>query len=151
MKEGLWIEFEIGHPKTRFGRGPLAPVHEDFEPRQELGKCVWLDQVIVTPGTQTAHSLVDLAECADDQYRRVFALVTQTLDQRQAIQGGQHSVHDQGVVVFVQSAVESTCPVLHYVGHVAAFPKRFAEVVGGDGIVFNNQNFHPSPACLRRE
>src|SRR5207253_8033 len=71
------VDLEIADPQDGLLGDDVAAPAKRLEARQQLDEGERLDQIVVAPGAQAAHSLIDLAERADDQERRSDALLAQ--------------------------------------------------------------------------
>jgi hypothetical protein len=113
-----------------------------LDARQQLGEGERLHEVVVTAGLQALHAVVDLAQRAQDQRRRVVVGPAQRADDGEAVHARQHAVDDQRVV-FLRARPEQ--PLLALGGLVhreSALAQPTADVVQDAGIVFDHQNAH---------
>jgi len=65
------VEFEILDPKHSLRNDDRAASGQRLDASEQLREDKWLDKIVIATSPQTADPIVDLAECTQDQSRRV--------------------------------------------------------------------------------
>src|SRR5690606_32780351 len=92
--------------------------------------------------TTLFRSIVHSTPRTEHQHRYLPASRPQGLDQGQAIQAGQHSVHNQQVIVFAGGHIQAIMPVGGAINLIAALFQAVFEVLCDLVIIFDNENPH---------
>src|SRR6266566_6844767 len=94
------VDREIADPQDGLLDDGVAASAKRLDARQQFDEGKGLDQIVIAPGTQAAHPIVDLPERTDDQDGRGDAVVAQLTHDRDAIDVRKHAVdRDHGIVV----------------------------------------------------
>ncbi len=141
------VELEIADLEHRGGLAhPAAPPQHHLQPRRQLAGVERLGQVIVAAGPEASDALVDVAEGADHQHRRVDAGGVEPADHLQAVQARQHAVQGDGVVAAAERRLQSLAPIGLAPHLVAGRGKAGLHFLGGGVVVFDDQDFcHGTP------
>src|SRR5260221_13161118 len=70
-----------------------------LDARQQFDERKRLEQIIIAPGTQATHPIVDVSECTDDQNGGGDAVVAQLTHDRAAIDVREHAVDRDPAIV----------------------------------------------------
>ena len=98
----------------------MAAPLQRLQPRQELGECEGLGQVVVAAGTQPFDPIVDIAERAHDQDGSRVLPRPKLRDDGEAIELGEHAVDHQRVEFAVRRVVEALAAVDREIDLMAA-------------------------------
>ncbi|MNN41889.1 hypothetical protein D3C81_1560330 [compost metagenome] len=129
----------------------LATARQGLDPGDQLGEGVGFDQVIVGPGLQARHPVLDLTERRQEQDRRLIAALAHRLDHADAVQTRHHAVHDIDVVAALLR-FQQTEGAVHGVRHLVPGLGQASHHRGRRlGIVLDHQNTHgPLQKKIRR-
>src|ERR1700747_3665791 len=142
------VKFEITNAQHCFFDYCCAPTSESLDPRQELSKCEWLDQIIIATGAQPAYAIIDFAESADDQGRRDNSSCPKTPDDGETIHDGKHSINDNNSVI---GRFPHTQAITTMGRQIRFIPARFEEIdnlSGSFGVILNNENAAERPSHI---
>jgi len=139
---GQTIQLQVGYFQLAVVRLHVTAPQQHLDARQQLGKGKGLDQVVVATGPQALHPVVHLAQGAEDDHRRLPAGTAQGLEDRQAIEGGQHAVEDDDVVVVLQCHEQAILAIAGLIGRVAVLFEPLGNEVGSVDVVFDDENAH---------
>ena len=64
------VHLQIIHFQGRFKRGAARPASQCGDSRRKLGKRKRLDEIVIAPGLESIHPIVDAAERRQKQHRR---------------------------------------------------------------------------------
>ena len=92
------VHGQVAHRQARRLRGVRRAADERLDARQQFGEGERLCQIIVAAGLQAPHAVIHGGLGAEDQHRDVDVLGAELLDEAQAVELGQHDIHDGGVV-----------------------------------------------------
>src|SRR6267154_2933188 len=93
------IDREIADPQDGLLDNGVAASAKRLDARQQFDERKRLDQIVIAPGAQATHPIVDLSERTDDQDGCSDAVVAQLTHDRDAIDVGKHAVNrDHGIV-----------------------------------------------------
>jgi len=138
---GNQVELQVGDAQRGFvfvGRA-FAP-QQYFHAGRHLIAGKGFGQVVIAPGPQAAHALIDIGKGADHQDRCAHANGAQGGDNRQAVQFGKHAVEGDQVVVATDCA-HQTFPAIGDPIDLQAVAGQFRhDFFRRYGIVFNGQN-----------
>ncbi len=137
------IELEIADAQHRFLDHRGAAPRQRLDPRQQLGKGERLDQIIVAAAAQAAHAVVDFAERADDQSRRINAGVAELPDDRQTVDAGKHAIDCQHGIGGGKPEMQSVVAVERQIDLIAARAEKIDQLPSRFQIVLNNQDAAP--------
>src|SRR5262245_54038953 len=143
------VELEIAHSQHRL-LAPAAPsAGQHLHARQQLGKRIWLGQVVVAAGPQSLDPVIDLTKGREDQGGRLHALGPQRADDGQAVPFGQHAVDDQHVILTPEGHGEAIVTIRRGVGDVTHLTEGLDEIIRSVAVVLDDQEAHGDPIRLR--
>src|SRR5689334_21828902 len=140
---GHQVEFEIADAQHGLLDDGGASSRERLDPRQQFRERERLDEVVVAARPQASHTVIDLAERADDQRRRDDPGIPQAADDGDSVHAGQHAVDRHDGVFGGAPALESFIAVDGEVDLVAAGGQRIHELLGGLRVVLDDENASP--------
>ena len=135
------------------GRGAATPSHQVLEPGVQLGECEGLGQIVVAAGPEASDPFVELSQRREDENRRLHRGGPQRLDDRNAVQAGEHPIDDNGVEVGFRRHVERVAPVGRLFDRKAFRTEALGQEFRRGGVILDDE--HPSrhrisPASPRR-
>ena len=107
---GVQVELQLPHLQHG-GLAPLGLAQQHPQPGQQLLKGEGLYQVVVGPGVQARHPVLDAVPGGEQQHGHLVALPPQPPHHLDAVHLGHHDVQHQGVVLRPQQIVEHRRPV----------------------------------------
>jgi hypothetical protein len=123
-------------------RDPRAP-HQRIEPGSQLAERERLGQIVVAAGPQAADPLVDVAERAQDQDRRLVAGLAQRRDDAEPVDAaGQHAVEHDRVIGLAAGEQQPVPAVVGMVDRVAGLEQALADELRDPLVVFDQQDLH---------
>jgi hypothetical protein len=122
------------------------PPENGFDARQQFLEGERLRQVIVRSGLQAFYPTVDVIERREHQDGRLPVPAPDFPQKLPTVDAGQHGVQDDQLVVGFRQAGQAHFPVQRHIGLEVVFPQAFLEVLGGPGLVLDNEKF--LHACL---
>ena len=118
----------------------LAAAAERLEARQQLDEGERLDEIVIAPGAQTAHAVVDLAERGDDQEGCGDAVVAQLAHHGDAVDVRQHAVDGDHGIVAGDAVAQGFTTRRGKIDVVARGGEFLDELACGFRIVLDDQN-----------
>src|SRR6202789_4527490 len=112
--DGALQQIQLDRPQGEVSRqlGRTAwPARQHPLPRQQLRKCEGLDQVVIAACFQSLHAIVDSAHGGEINHGRPHTPLPQPPDELQPIQGRQHAIQDDDLVVLLAGAREAALTV----------------------------------------
>ena len=97
-RAGQQIELQIGDAKPGLGRSLGATAEQCLDARQQLAERKGLDEIIVAPGAQPLHAVIDTAERGEDQRGGADLRRPQCAEDRQPVHAGEHAVEHDRVI-----------------------------------------------------
>ena len=91
---------------------------------------------------QLLSAVVDFAERAQEQNRRLVPFLAHPAHHRQTVDPRHHAVDDGDIVVAAHGEMQPIFTVAGVVDDVAALLQAAREIGGGFAVVFNNKNSH---------
>src|SRR6266404_929121 len=134
------IDREIADMQDSLLDDGVAASAKRLDACQQFDEGKRLDQIVIAPGTQAAHPVVDLPERADDQEGRGDAVVAQLTHDRDAIDVGKHAVDRDHGIVAGKAAAQRLVAADGQIHLVPAGRERFHELTGGLRVILNDQN-----------
>src|SRR5450631_520829 len=134
------VDREIADPQDGLLDDGFTAPAQRLDPRQQFDERKRLDQVIIAPGAQAAHPVVDFAERTDDQEGRGDAVVAQLAHHRDAIDVRQHAVDRDHRIVAGDAAAQRLVAAGGQIHLVTAGRERIHQLTGGFRVVLNDQN-----------
>ena len=116
--------------------------NEGLDAGQQLGEGEWLGQVIVAAGLEALDAVVHGGLGAEDEDGDAGAFGPELLDEAQAVEFGQHDVHDRGVVGDGLGHDQAVLAVGGMVHGVAALLQAVDNEGGNLLVVFHHQDAH---------
>ena len=133
------VELEIADAQHRLLRHGRAAPRQRLDACQQFGERERLDQIVVAAAAQAAHAIVDLAERADDQGRRIDPGLAQLADDGQAVHARQHAVDGHHRVGVRRSQAKSVVAVVREIDLIAARPEEVDELRSRLRVVLDDQ------------
>ena len=93
------IHLKVALAQQGLDRRPTATAQQRLDAGQQLGEREGLHQIVVAAAPEARDPVLDSAQGAEKQNRRVLAGAAQHLDHRQTVELRQHAVVDRHVVV----------------------------------------------------
>src|SRR5579872_1244591 len=147
---GHEIEFEVADAQHGFLHHGGAAPRQRFDARQQFGEHERLDQIIVAAAAQPAHAVIDFAERAHDQRRRVDAGFAQLADDHKTVDARQHAIDGHHRVAARQAEPQAVVAVVGEIDLITARAEKVDELTSGFRIVFDDEDATPrSSQCLR--
>ena len=135
------VELEVGAGEAGLlGAGLGRAAQHRLEAGGELGEGEGLDHVVVGAGAQAADALVDGAHRGQDDRRGLDAGGADRLQQRQAVEVGQHPVEHQGVEAAGDRVHQALAPGGGRLDGVAGLAQALGEIVLGVVVVLDDQD-----------
>ena len=135
------VELEVGAGEARLlGAGLGRAAQDRLEPGRELGEGEGLDQVVVGAGAQAGDALVDGAHRGQEDRRGLHAGGAQRLQERQAVEVGEHAVEHQGVEAAVEGVHQALAAGAGRLDGVAGLAQALGEIVAGVGVVLDDED-----------
>ena len=119
------------------GLAVAAAAVESSQPREQLFEGEWLGEIVVRAAIQHADAIADRMTGADDQDRRVDALIPHLPADLEAVQARQHQVEDDGVVLDGDGLIDSRGTVLGEIDDVVILAESFQQEPADRRVVFN--------------
>ncbi len=113
---------------------------QDIHARHHLVGSERPGQIIIAASTQAADAAVDIAQCAEHQYRRCNALRAQLRRHTEPVHAPQHQVQGDRVLTRIGCAQQAFATVGHTVSIDAVRRELGHELACGDVVVFDDQN-----------
>src|SRR6266852_1115596 len=111
-----------------------------LDARQQFDERKRLDQVVIAPGTQATHPIVDFSERTDDQDGRGDAVVAQLTHDRDAVDVRKHAVNRDHGIVAGDAAAQRLVAAGGQINLVTAGGERIHDLAGGFRVVLDDQN-----------
>src|SRR5258705_4696890 len=111
-----------------------------LDTRQQFDERKRFDQIVIAPGPQAAHPIVDFSECTDDQDGCGDAVVAQLAHDRDAVDIRQHAVDRDDGIVAGGAAAQRLVAAGSQIHLVTAGRERLDELTGGFRVILNDQN-----------
>ena len=111
-----------------------------LEPGGELGEGEGLDDVVVGAGAQAGDALVDGAHRGQEDRRGLDAGGADRLQEREAVEVGEHPVEDQHVEAAVEGVHQALAAGAGRLDGVAGLAQALGEVVAGLGVVLDDED-----------
>src|ERR1700730_14280964 len=118
----------------------IAASAKRLDARHQFNEGKGFYQIVVAPGAQAAHPIVDLSERADDQNRRGDAVVAQLTHHRNAVDVREHAVDRDHGIVACRAPVQRLVAAGGQIHLVTAGGEPFHELISGLGVVLDDQN-----------
>src|SRR6266478_3779255 len=134
------VDGEISDPQDGLLDDGVTASAKRLNARQQFDEGKRLDQIVIAPGTQAAHPIVDLPERTDDQNGCGDAVVAQLTHDRDAIDVRKHAVDRDHGIVAGDAAAQRLVAVGGQIHLVPAGRERLHELTGGFRVVLNDQN-----------
>jgi hypothetical protein len=136
------IELEVTDLESGRLRRSRGAAHEGLHPRQELGKGEGLHQVVVAARLQATHAVVDGVPGAQEEDGSAHAAASQLLDEGEALEPGQHHVHDRDVVRSGEGPLEARGAFRSPIDREARFLQALGHEAGDGVVVLDDQDAH---------
>src|SRR4029077_10734966 len=143
---GHEIKLEITNAQDCFLHHRGAATRERLHARQQFGNGGRLDQIIVPPGAQSAHFVVNLTQRADDQSRRDNAFFAQPADYGQSINSGKHAIDGHHGIGRGAAAAQAVIAVARKINLIATGAERIDQLAGRFLVVLDDENAAPRTA-----
>ena len=124
------------------GVARLAAPGERVDARQQLRHVIGLGEVVVAARAQTRDAVVDLAERAQDEHRKLAARRPQRLHQGEPVELRQHPVDDGEIDGDRGRHVQSLQAVRGDIHRMPDFAQRLRQVIARNLVIFDDQNVH---------
>src|SRR5467141_3197258 len=134
------VDGEIADPQDGLLDDGFTASAKRLDARQQFDKGKRLDQIVIAPGTQAAHAIVDLPERTDDQNGCGDAVVAQLTHDRDAIDVRKHAVDRDHGIVAGDTAAQRLVAAGGQIHLIPAGRERFHELTGGLRVILNDQN-----------
>jgi hypothetical protein len=92
------IHLEVGNPQGCVLADDRWSPRQGVDPRQELGECEWLHQIVIAPRFQSLDAVVDAAERGQQKNRCPHAGAADGLHHGKPVEARQHPIDDHHVV-----------------------------------------------------
>ena len=99
-------------------------------------------KIVVRPGVEPLHSLIDLRLRSQNEDGRLNPLSTNAFDDIQAGQRGQHQVDDDRVVVGGKGHLQALGTVFAQINRITLLLKRSLDEAADFGFIFNDEDSH---------
>ena len=119
------------------GLAVAAAAIEGSQPGEQLLEGEWLGEVVVRAAIQHADAIADRMTGADDQDRRVDALIPHVPADLEAVQARQHQVEDDGVVLDGDGLIDSRGTVLGEIDDVVILAESLQQEPADRRVVLN--------------
>src|SRR5882757_1766471 len=134
------IDREIADPQDGLLDNGVAAPAKRLDPRKQFDEGKRLDQIVIAPGTQATHPVVDFPERTDDQEGCGDAVVAQLTHDRDAVDIRKHAVDRDHGIVAGGAAAQRLVAGGGQIDLIAAGRERLRELTGGFRVVLNHQN-----------
>src|ERR1700704_414738 len=134
------VDREIADSQDGLLDNGVAASAKRLDARQQFDERKRLDQVVIAPGTQATHPIVDFSERTDDQDRCGDAVVAQLTHHRDAIDVRKHAVNRDHGIIAGDAAAQRLVAVGGQIHLVTTGRELFHELTGGFRIILNDQN-----------
>ena len=111
-----------------------------LDARQQFDERKRLDQIVIAPGTQAAHPIVDFSERTDDQDGCGDAVVAQLTHDGDAVDVRQHAVDRDHGIVAGGAAAQRFVAAGGQIHLVTAGREQVHELTGGFRVILDDQN-----------
>ncbi len=111
-----------------------------LDARQQFDEGKRLDQIVIAPGPQATHPIVDFAERTDDQHGSRDAVVAQLTHDRDAVDVRKHPVDRDHGIVAGDAAAQRLAAAGGQIHLVTAGRERLQELARGFRVVFDDQD-----------
>jgi hypothetical protein len=139
---GQQVHFEIRDLHADRRRRRLAPSDYGGKTRCELGQRERLDHVVVGPGIEAGHTIVDAIQGRQEKHGSFHPRCTEPAEDGQPVQPGQHTVEDDYVPGLGTRAGEATAAIDGDMQIMCELPQALDNVGGGFGIILDQQQAH---------
>ena len=149
---GSFDEIELERTDLE-GCGPAVcrPAQQGLDPGDQFHGRERFCEIIITTRPQTAHAIVDGAKCAQDKNGRAHALVSQCLDNGQAVHSGQQAIDNHGVRIPCAGPVqacEAVSSPVHLEPVIAEFGSDFLSRLF---VIFDEKQPSHQPVLIRHD
>src|SRR5712664_865510 len=134
------VDREIADTQDGFLDDGVAAAAKRLDARQQFHERKRLDQIVVAPGTQAPHPVVDFPERTDDQEGCGDAVVAQMTHDCDAIDVRKHAVDRDHGVVAGAAAAQRLVAAGGQIHLVTAGGERIHDLTGGFRVVLDDQN-----------
>src|SRR5260370_26822411 len=139
------VDGEIADPQDGLLDDGVTASAQRLDARQQFDKGKRLDQIVIAPGTQAAHAIVDLPERTDDQNGCGDAVVAQLTHDRDAIDVRKHAVDRDHGIVGGDAAAQRLVAAGGQIHLITAGRERLHDLTGSFRVVLNHQNTAVNP------
>ena len=139
---GDQVQCDVTCREPRGLGGGGGPADERLHAGEQLGEGEGLREVVVSPRLQAAHPVVHRALRAQEENWHAAAVGAQALHEADAVERGQHHVHDRGVVIRRTAQCQAGVPVGRVIHRVTRLPEPAHEERGDLGVIFDNEHAH---------
>ncbi len=136
------VHLQIAYLEVRSGLLRAGPAHQRFQARHQLGQSVGFGQVVVAAGGQPFDPVVDFAQRAQHQRRRIDLALAQFANDRQAVHPRQHAVDHHDIVAIGLGQMQAVEAVGGVIYDVPALVQTFDEKCGRILVVFDYEYAH---------
>ncbi|QTK79552.1 hypothetical protein AT6N2_C1871 [Agrobacterium tumefaciens] len=147
-RSGDEVHLQVADAQARLLRGNRRAPNERIDSRRQFRKSEGLDQIIVTPRFQPFDTVVNTAHCGEKKDGDAYRGRAHALDQIEAVEAGDHAVHDGDVVSAVEAGRQRLAPVLHPVDRVAGRGQSLDNIVSRCDVVFYKKYLHGDDVVL---
>jgi hypothetical protein len=113
------------------------PAQDRLSPGQQLGKQEWLDQIVVCPPLQRGHPFICGLLGAQDQNGGIDASIAKLDQQADAVQLGQHDVHDGYIIGDDLGHLQTLLAVQGVVHRKTGFAEALDNEIGNISIILD--------------
>jgi hypothetical protein len=144
------IEFERTDLERR-GPAVRRPTQQGLDPGDQFHSREGLCEVIIATRPQAAHAIIDGAKCAQDKNGRAHALVSQCLNNRQAVHSGQQAIDNHGVRIPYPRPVQA-CEAVRGPVHVEPVIAEFgSDFLSRLFVIFDEKQPRHQPILIRHD
>src|SRR5258705_1779322 len=134
------VEREIADTQDRLLDNGVTASAKRLDARQEFEERKRLDQIVIAPGAQATHPIVDFSECTDDQDGCGDAVVAQLTHDGDDVDVGKHAVNRDHGIVAGDAAAQRLVAAGGQIHLVTAGGERIHDLAGGFRVVLDDQN-----------
>src|SRR5712691_5744795 len=134
------IDREIADPQDGLLDNGVAAPAKRLDARQQFDERKRLDQIVIAPGAQATHPIIDFSERTDDQDGRGDAVVAQLTHDRDAVDVRKHAVNRDHGIVAGDAAAQRLVAAGGQIHLVTAGSERIHDLAGGFRVVLDDQN-----------
>src|SRR6266576_3456590 len=134
------VDREIADPQDGLLNDGVAASAKRLDARQQFDERKRLDQIVIAPGAQATHPIVDLSERTDDQDGCGDAVVAQLTHDRDAIDVRKHAVNRDHGIVAGDAAAQRLVAAGGQIHLVTAGGERIHDLASGFRVVLDDQN-----------